>query len=91
VSPTAGTIIAGRYEILELIAEGGMSTVYRARRHPDGGIVALKILRDQYAADREFLERFAHAHGRPPNLAALAVYAVAVYATAWLMLRKRVG
>jgi ABC-type multidrug transport system permease subunit len=26
-----------------------------------------------------------------PNLAALAVYAVAVYATAWLMLRKRVG
>ncbi|MGH2403430.1 MAG: protein kinase domain-containing protein, partial [bacterium] len=59
MSPTAGTIIAGRYEILELIAEGGMSTVYRSRRHPDGGIVALKILRDQYAADREFLERFA--------------------------------
>jgi len=26
-----------------------------------------------------------------PNVAALAVYAVAVYATAWLVLRKRVG
>ncbi|MGH2670877.1 MAG: protein kinase domain-containing protein, partial [bacterium] len=59
MSPAAGTVIAGRYEILELIAEGGMSTVYRARLQTDGTIVALKILRDQYAADREFLERFA--------------------------------
>ncbi|MGH2374879.1 MAG: Stk1 family PASTA domain-containing Ser/Thr kinase [bacterium] len=59
MSHAKGTVIAGRYEILELIAEGGMSTVYRARRQADGAIVALKILRDQYAADREFLERFA--------------------------------
>ncbi len=59
MSLAAGTVIAGRYEILERIAEGGMSTVYRARRQSDGVIVALKILRDQYVADREFLERFA--------------------------------
>jgi serine/threonine-protein kinase len=32
--------------------------VYRARRQPDGVVVALKVLRAQYAADREFIERF---------------------------------
>lgn len=53
-----GTTVGGRYEILDRIADGGMSTVYRAR-HPDGGLVALKILRPQYVADREFIERFA--------------------------------
>lgn len=58
MSVATGTVIAGRYEILERIAEGGMSTVYRARRQDDGAIVALKILREQYVADREFIERF---------------------------------
>jgi beta-lactam-binding protein with PASTA domain/tRNA A-37 threonylcarbamoyl transferase component Bud32 len=53
-----GAVVAGRYEILDRIAEGGMSTVYRARRRPDGLIVALKVLREPYAADREFVERF---------------------------------
>lgn len=55
----AGAIVAGRYEVMDRIAEGGMSTVYRARRRDDDTIVALKILREQYAEDREFVERFA--------------------------------
>ncbi len=59
MSVTIGAVIAGRYEVLDLIAQGGMSTVYRARRRSDGLIVALKILRAQYAADSEFIERFA--------------------------------
>jgi beta-lactam-binding protein with PASTA domain/predicted Ser/Thr protein kinase len=58
VSVSAGTVIAGRYEIVGPIAEGGMSTVYRARRRPDGLLVALKILRPPFATDREFIERF---------------------------------
>ncbi len=53
-----GALIAGRYEILNRIADGGMSTVYRARRADDGKIVALKVLREQYVADRDFIERF---------------------------------
>lgn len=59
MSVANGTVLAGRYEIIDRIADGGMSTVYRARRLPDGLVVALKVLRPQYAADREFIERFA--------------------------------
>ncbi len=53
-----GKIIAHQYEILDRIGEGGMSTVFTARRLPDGQTVALKILREQYATDVEFVERF---------------------------------
>ena len=55
---TRGGIIGGRYEILDRISEGGMATVFRARRHPDGEVVALKVLREQFASDAEFVERF---------------------------------
>jgi serine/threonine-protein kinase len=59
MSVNRGAVIAGRYEVAERIAEGGMSTVYRARRLDDGVVVALKVLRGEYAADHEFIERFA--------------------------------
>jgi len=48
----------GRYEVLGLIAEGGMAHVYRGRRLDDGTLVAIKILRDQYAHNAEFVARF---------------------------------
>jgi len=50
--------LGGRYEVLELIAEGGMAHVYRGRRLDDGTLVAIKVLRDQYAHNVEFVERF---------------------------------
>jgi len=53
-----GKVIAERYEILQRIGEGGMASVFTARRITDGQVVALKILREQYAADAEFVERF---------------------------------
>ncbi len=59
MSVDRGAVIAGRYLIEERIAEGGMSTVYRARRLGDGAVVALKVPRGEYAADHEFIERFA--------------------------------
>jgi len=58
VTLAPGAVVGGRYELLERIAEGGMSTVYRARHTADGAVVALKILRDQYGQDHEFVERF---------------------------------
>lgn len=53
-----GSVVAGRYEILDRISEGGMATVFRARRLADGAVVALKVLREQFASDGEFVERF---------------------------------
>ncbi|MDR5683029.1 MAG: protein kinase [Armatimonadota bacterium] len=53
-----GQIVAKAYEILDTVGQGGMATVFRARRLADDAVVALKVLRDQYAHDREFVERF---------------------------------
>jgi eukaryotic-like serine/threonine-protein kinase len=50
--------LAGRYEVLSLIAEGGMAMVYRGRRLDDGALVAIKVLREQYAHNAEFVARF---------------------------------
>src|SRR5579884_467604 len=56
--PLIGRTLNGRYEILDGIGSGGMSTVYRARDHRLGRNVAVKILHAQFAADHDFVERF---------------------------------
>jgi serine/threonine-protein kinase len=53
-----GSVISQRYEILDLISGGGMAEVFRARRIEDGEVIALKILRQQYASDADFITRF---------------------------------
>jgi serine/threonine-protein kinase len=53
-----GTVLSEKYEIVDTVGQGGMATVYRARRRDDGTIVAVKALREQYAHDRDFVERF---------------------------------
>ena len=50
--------LGGRYTLLEKIGEGGMSIVYCAKDTFLNRTVAVKILRDQYAGDTEFKERF---------------------------------
>src|SRR5260221_715424 len=47
-----GTILDGRYEILEPLAEGGMGAVFRARRRLLGDEVALKIVRSEIGGDQ---------------------------------------
>lgn len=53
-----GTRLDGRYEITELVGEGGMANVYRAVDVLDNRIVAVKILKKEYSENEEFLRRF---------------------------------
>lgn len=53
-----GKMLDERYEILEVIGEGGMAVVYRALDHRLNRYVAVKIMRDEMAADEEFRRRF---------------------------------
>jgi eukaryotic-like serine/threonine-protein kinase len=46
-----GTTVAGRFEIEQLAGRGGMGSVYRARDHQNGGIVALKVVHEEAARD----------------------------------------
>ena len=53
-----GKILGNRYEIIEKIGTGGMATVYRAKCHVLKRDVAVKILRDEFTTDNEFIKRF---------------------------------
>ncbi|GAB3268408.1 hypothetical protein GCM10027449_01710 [Sinomonas notoginsengisoli] len=56
--PTSGITLGGRYQLQGRIAIGGMGEVWRARDDVLGRIVAIKILKEEYAGDPSFLERF---------------------------------
>ena len=53
-----GSILSNRYEIVEKIGDGGMALVYSAKDTLLNRLVAVKILREQYANDSEFIDRF---------------------------------
>jgi serine/threonine-protein kinase len=54
----AGTVIDGRYRVIERVGSGGMADVYCAEDEQLGRQVAVKLLHRRFAEDREFVERF---------------------------------
>ena len=53
-----GKKLDGRYELLELIGVGGMADIYKAKDITEDRIVAVKILKNEFAASEDFLRRF---------------------------------
>ena len=55
---TQGMYIGNRYEIVERVGAGGMSDVYRAVDHTLGRHVAIKVLKDEFSQDVNFVTKF---------------------------------
>lgn len=53
-----GKRLDGRYEIHEVIGVGGMAVVYKAYDVQENKIVAVKILKEEFGSNSEFLRRF---------------------------------
>lgn len=51
-------ILGGRYEVTELIGVGGMAVVYKAYDRLEDRIVALKILKEEFLANSDYIRRF---------------------------------
>lgn len=55
---TVGMYIADRYEVVDKIGMGGMSDVYKAKDHTLGRFVAIKVLKQEFSEDVNFVTKF---------------------------------
>jgi len=76
-----GSILGGRYRLLELLGQGGMATIFRARDSQLDRDVAVKVLRPEYGSDPEFLERFRHEAQAAASLSHPGIVSVYDYGT----------
>ncbi len=70
------TLLNNRYRLLAALAAGGMATVYKGQDTLLNRLVAIKMLRDRYASDLHFVQRFrdeaqASANLNHPNIVTL--------------------
>lgn len=77
--PFLGRKLDGRYELIARLGQGGMGTVYRARRIHIGDEVAVKVLHRNYSTEEDVVERFrreaqAAASLRHPNVVTIYDY-----------------
>jgi beta-lactam-binding protein with PASTA domain/tRNA A-37 threonylcarbamoyl transferase component Bud32 len=64
-----GRALNGRYQLISVVGGGGMAQVYKARDNVLGRIVAVKLLREQYTGDSQFVVRFKREAQAAANLA----------------------
>lgn len=74
--PLLGTTVDGRYEVIEVLGEGGTGRIYKVRHAVLDRLFAMKILRADLAGDVELAARFiqeakATASVRHPNVIAI--------------------
>jgi beta-lactam-binding protein with PASTA domain/tRNA A-37 threonylcarbamoyl transferase component Bud32 len=74
-----GNVLGNRYRLIELLGQGGMATIYRARDSQLERDVAIKVLRAEYGRDPDFSSRFrqeaqAAASLNHPNVVAVHDY-----------------
>ena len=63
-------VVAGRYELIKKIGDGGMAVVYKANDRLLNRNVAIKILKPEFIEDEKFIENFrreSHAAARLSN------------------------
>jgi len=58
ISMSNNKLLAGRYELIEKIGDGGMAVVYKAKDRLLNRYVAVKILRPEFTRDAQFIESF---------------------------------
>ena len=55
---SVGTVLSERYEIIKLLGQGGMGTVYKARDLELDRLIAVKVIRPELSSDQKILKRF---------------------------------